>query len=45
MSLKGLEANAFQVQEQDYGMGGILVYSGNMKEGCGPGEQEREEMP
>ena len=38
MSLKGLEANAFQAQEQDNGMGGLLVYSGNMKEGCGPGE-------
>ena len=38
MSLKGLEANAFQAQEQDNGMGGILVYSGNVKEGCGAGE-------
>lgn len=38
MSLNGLEANAFQAQGQDNRMGGILVYSGNMKEGCGPGE-------
>lgn len=38
MSLNGKEANAFQAQEQASGVGGILVYSGNMKEGCGPGE-------